>query len=234
MSKLKEHYMAYYRQMRKDFLDYLEDFATEDSLIGSTSTRSKKTLSCASKISSPSDVSEDTKVSKSSNKPNVQDFYPKHLNHAFMPKPDFDGYRNDVKKDYENDPYPLGVDEHQVPDHALLSACQGGVGCIILMENRGKQDGIRSCYQLVNQYETDGNKNVRMKKLDNVITTVFHQHYKGGLFKWIQDYEDAFTELVILGQVTWNDDNIKKRCLVQNAQNIGMVDTVFEALVSHS
>ena len=34
-----------------------------------------------------------------------------------MPKPDFDGYRNDVKKAYENDPYPLGVDEHQVPDH---------------------------------------------------------------------------------------------------------------------
>jgi hypothetical protein len=100
------------------------------------------------------------------------------------------------------------------------------------MENRGKQDGIRSWYQLVNQYETDGNKNVRIKKLENVITTVFHRHYKGGLFKWIQDYEDTFTELVILGQVTWKDDNIKKRRLVQNAQNIGMVDTVFEALVS--
>ena len=52
MSKLKDHYMAYYRQMRKDFLDYLEDFVTQDSLIGSTiSTRSKKTVSCASKIS---------------------------------------------------------------------------------------------------------------------------------------------------------------------------------------
>jgi hypothetical protein len=62
------------------------------------------------------------------------------------------------------------------------------------MENRGKQDGIRSWYQLVNQYETDGNKNVRIKKLENVITTVFHRHYKGGLLKWVQDYEDAFTE----------------------------------------
>jgi len=51
------------------------------------------------------------------------------------------------------------------------------------------------------------------------------------LFKWVQDYEDAFTELVILGQATWNDDDIKKRHLVQNAHNIGMVDTVFEALV---
>jgi hypothetical protein len=97
------------------------------------------------------------------------------------------------------------------------------------MENRGKQDGIRSWYQLVNQYETDGNKNVRIKKLENVITTVFHRHYKGGLFKWVQDYEDAFTELAILGQATWNDDDIRKRRLVQNAQNIGLVDTVFEA-----
>jgi hypothetical protein len=241
-----------------------------------------------------------------------------------VPKPDFNGYRNDVKKMYEDNPYLLGVDEHQVPDHpssfmnmikgrsramsaekderrqvlpsrviwdgsidryevfrnnveghygqigaghlfdisfqiaylergvdcyvdlmdevpsasqikkdaralygALLSACQGGVGRRILMENRVKQDGIRSWYQLVNQYEMDGNKNVRIKKLENVITTVFHRHYKGGLFKWVQSYEDASTELYILGQATWNDDNIKKRCLVQNAQNIGMVSPSF-------
>jgi hypothetical protein len=114
---------------------------------------------------------------------------------------------------------------------ALLTACQGGLGCRILMENRGKQDGIRSWHQLVNQYETDGNKNVRIRKLENVITD-FYRHYKGALFKWVQDYEDAFRELVILGQTAWNDDDIKKRCLVQNAENIGIVDTVFETLVS--
>jgi hypothetical protein len=85
---------------------------------------------------------------------------------------------------------------------------------------------------LVNQYETDGNKNVRIKKLENVITTVFHRYHKGGLFKWEQDYEDAFTEYVILGQATWIDDDIQKRRLVQNVKNIGMVDTIFEALVS--
>ena len=34
---------------------------------------------------------------------------------------------------------------------ALLSACQGGVGRMILMENRNKQDGVRSWYQLVKQ-----------------------------------------------------------------------------------
>jgi hypothetical protein len=71
------------------------------------------------------------------------------------------------------------------------------------MENKNKQDGIRAWYQLVNQYESDGNKNIRIKKLENVITTVSHRHYKGGLFKWVQDYEDAFTELIIVGQATW-------------------------------
>jgi hypothetical protein len=48
------------------------------------------------------------------------------------------------------------------------------------MENKNKQNGIRAWYQLINQYETDGNRNVRIKKLENVITTVFNRHYKGG------------------------------------------------------
>jgi hypothetical protein len=115
---------------------------------------------------------------------------------------------------------------------ALLSVCQSGVGRRILMENRGKQDGIRSWCQLVQQYETDGNTNVRIQRLESVINTVFNRNYRGGLVKWIQDYEDASTELALLGQKTWNDDDIKKRHFVQNAQNIGLVDIVFEELVS--
>jgi hypothetical protein len=60
MSKLKEHYLVCYWQTRKDFLDFLEDFMTQDSITGSTiSTRPKKAVSCASKISSPGVVSED-------------------------------------------------------------------------------------------------------------------------------------------------------------------------------
>jgi hypothetical protein len=41
-----------------------------------------------------------------------------------------------------------------------------------------------------------------------------------------------FTELALLGQKTWNDDEIKKHRFVQNTQNIGLIDTVFEELVS--
>jgi hypothetical protein len=102
------------------------------------------------------------------------------------------------------------------------------------MENRDKQDGIRSWCGLVQQYETDGNRNVMIIGLESVINTVFHPNYRGRLIKWVQDYEDAFTEMALLGQMTWNGDEIKKRQFVQNAQNIGLVDTVFEELVNDS
>jgi hypothetical protein len=84
----------------------------------------------------------------------------------------------------------------------------------------------------VQQYETDGNRNVRIKSLESVFGRLFHLNYNLGLVKWIQDYEDDFTELALLGQKTWNDDEIKKRLFVQNAQNIDLVDKVFEKLVS--
>jgi hypothetical protein len=59
---------------------------------------------------------------------------------------------------------------------ALLKACQGGVGRRILMENSDKQDGIRSWCQLVQQYEIDGNRNVRIKRLESVMNIVFHRN----------------------------------------------------------
>jgi hypothetical protein len=115
---LRIHYMAHYWQIRKDFLKYLEDLTTQDSLIGSLiSTTSKKHESSVSKVSSPSVLSDNTDITKTSAKSDAHDFYPKHLNHACMPKPDFEGYRNDIKKSYEEEQYPSGIDEHQMPDH---------------------------------------------------------------------------------------------------------------------
>jgi hypothetical protein len=92
MSSLKRHYMSCYWKVHKDFLDYVEDSMSCDFLIGSTiSTRLQKNISCASRLSSPSVLSNDTKTSKVSKKADPLDFYPKHLNHAFIPKPDFEG-----------------------------------------------------------------------------------------------------------------------------------------------
>jgi hypothetical protein len=95
---LRIDYMARYWHIRKDILNNLEDFTTQDSLIASTiSTRSNKHESSVSKVSSPSVLSDNTDISKTSAKSNAHDFYPKHLNHAFMQKPDFERYRNEMK-----------------------------------------------------------------------------------------------------------------------------------------
>jgi hypothetical protein len=75
LNSLKRHYMTLYWKVRKDFLDFIEDSMYQDSLIGSTiSTRSKKSVSCASKISSTSVLSHDAKASKISEKSNPHDF----------------------------------------------------------------------------------------------------------------------------------------------------------------
>jgi hypothetical protein len=102
LNSLKRHYMTFYWKVRKDFLDYIEHSMSHDSLIESTiSTRSKNSVSCPSNISSPSILSHDTKTSKVSEKDNPHDFYRKNFNHSFLPKPDFERYRNNAKKEFE-------------------------------------------------------------------------------------------------------------------------------------
>jgi hypothetical protein len=132
---LKRHYMKCYVQLRKELLDHLKDLMTQDSLVGSTvstRSRSKKEGSVVSRMSSPSVKSAITEASKASevSKPkdiaktseyySPLDFYPTNLNHAFIPKPDFEGYRQEVKKLYAADqvsPSLLDENLHQIPDN---------------------------------------------------------------------------------------------------------------------
>jgi hypothetical protein len=102
-----------------DYMNYIEYSMPHDSLIGSIiSTRSKKSVSCAIKISSPSVLSHDTKASKLSEKDNPHDFYPKNFNHAILSKPDFEGYRNNAKKEFEENQNYIGDEEfNQKPYH---------------------------------------------------------------------------------------------------------------------
>jgi hypothetical protein len=79
----------------------------------------RRVFSCASKISSPSILSHDTKTSKVSEKAKPHDFYAKNFNHAFLLKPDFEGYRNNAKKELEESQNYVGDEEfHQEPDHS--------------------------------------------------------------------------------------------------------------------
>jgi hypothetical protein len=108
-NSLKRHYMTFYWKARKYFLDYIENSMSYESLVGSTiRTRSKKIVFCASTISSPSILSHDTKTSKLSEKDNLHDFYLKNFNHAFLPKPDFEEYSNNSKKEFEKNQNYIG------------------------------------------------------------------------------------------------------------------------------
>jgi hypothetical protein len=66
-----------------------------------------------------------------------------------MHQPDFEGYRNNAKKEFEENWNYMGEEFHQDQGHP--------------MKNRDKQDGIRSWCQLVKRYETDGNTNFKIK-----------------------------------------------------------------------
>jgi hypothetical protein len=57
----------------------------------------------------------------------------------------------------------------------LLSACQSDLGSRILMDNRDNQEVVCSWCQLVQQYETESNKNFRIKRQESVINKVFRK-----------------------------------------------------------
>ena len=113
------------------------------------------------------------------------------------------------------------------------SDCHSGKEIIKRYESNG--DGIRAWHEYDKKFNSDGHKDIRIRKLENVIGTVFHNKYKGGLAQWISDYENAFAELIELhtedgSRSTWEDDGPKKRRLFQNAQNTGVPPTIMEEI----
>jgi hypothetical protein len=46
-------------------------------------------------------------------------FHHKNFNHAFLPKPDFEGYRNNAKKEFKENQNHVGEEFHQEPDHPI-------------------------------------------------------------------------------------------------------------------
>ena len=56
------------------------------------------------------------------------------------------------------------------------------------------------------KYEGGGDKESRLDLLENIISTPYTKNYEGGLLAWLQDYENAFEELVSLNQKNWTVD----------------------------
>jgi len=99
---------------------------------------------------------------------------------------------------------------------ALRSACKNGIGKSMLVPFKKEQDGIKAWRSLVKKYEGEGNTEVRIEKLEHIISVPYTRSYKGGLLQFIQDYENAFAELDILGNKSWLEDNERKRRILSN------------------
>ena len=117
----------------------------------------------------------------------------------------------------------------------LVSTSECNSGKEILKRYEAQGDGIRAWYEYDKKFNSDGHKDIRIRKLEQVISQVFHKGYKGGLARWISDYESAFAELVELQtedgtRSTWEDDATKKRRLFQNAVNTGVPPTIMEEI----
>jgi hypothetical protein len=153
LNSLKRHYMKYDWKVRNNFLDDIEDSMSHDSLIGSRNNVEGHYGQIGAGYLFDSSFQEAY-------------FYLERVVDCYV------DFLDELLSAYQIKKYASAL------YGALLSACQSGVGRRILMENRDKQDSIRSWCHLVQQYETDGNRHLRIKRLESVINTVFHFNYR--------------------------------------------------------
>ena len=69
---------------------------------------------------------------------------------------------------------------------------------------------------MLEKYDREGDDQARIATLEAVIQVAYHNNYKGGFTKFVDDYEAAFAELNILDKDNWQTDNAKKRRLYEN------------------
>ena len=72
---------------------------------------------------------------------NKQDFCPKDFNHAFLPKQNFEEYRNNAKKDYEENHDSLSGYTHQESDHpsTFMKMIKGRANAIATANDERRQ-----------------------------------------------------------------------------------------------
>ena len=104
---------------------------------------------------------------------------------------------------------------------ALTSSLTGMAGYDHLLANKKTHDGLSAWIALVNEFDQGGDKELRIEELENIISTKYHRHYKGGLRQFIADYKSAFVELTTLGVTEWKSDQAMKRRIVGNLAPLG-------------
>ena len=99
---------------------------------------------------------------------------------------------------------------------ALQTACKRGVAKNILMKHEKTSNGVAVWQDLIEEFGNDGDKESRIANLEDVVNTPYTKAYRGGLRGWIMDYQNAFAELELLGEMSYADEESKKRKILQN------------------
>ena len=99
---------------------------------------------------------------------------------------------------------------------ALKGACKKGVGKTFILNERNTQDGLKVWMAMCKRYKDGGDRKTRISQLELAISTRFNRNFSGGLKAWIQSYENSFAELANLNVPGWDNDENRKRRLLQN------------------
>ena len=90
---------------------------------------------------------------------------------------------------------------------ALQSSIKKGKGLKELLMYEDSQDGLKVWLELVKTNDKDGSRDLRISKLESIISLPYNRYYKGGLARFVNNYESAFVELgVVVGVTAWLDD----------------------------
>ncbi len=104
---------------------------------------------------------------------------------------------------------------------ALISSLTNMTGNDHLLVHQDEQDGLSAWLDITEEFDQEGSKNLRIMKLEEIISTSYYTHYKGGLAQFVSDYKNAYAELTTLGETHWNIDETKKQRLVNNLAPLG-------------
>ena len=111
--------------------------------------------------------------------------------------------------------------------HALFGAIQcsikTGIGLKEIVTHSATQDGLKVWIALVKQYDQGGSKDIKIARMESIVSTPFFKNYKGGLTQWVTDYQAAFGELTFTLKVPGGDDDqVLKRRMLQNMRQTHM------------
>lgn len=97
---------------------------------------------------------------------------------------------------------------------SLKQICGKGAAWAIIWKHEHKRDGMRTWLDLLHHYDNMGSSNVMTIYYNEVISRPFHHKYPGGLDQFAANYEEAYSELAVIGET--HSKLVKKRKILTN------------------